>query len=51
MNTNPVDDLFFSVNDIYTQYDDGEINYIEAVEILGRVCRHFLKEGGEPCGQ
>jgi hypothetical protein len=43
MNTNPIDDLFFSVNDIYTQYDEGEINYIEALEILRRVAQHFLE--------
>lgn len=43
MNTNPIDDLHFSVNDIYTQYDDGTINYIEALEILRRVATHFLE--------
>lgn len=44
MNTNPLDDLHFSVNDIYAQYDQGEINYIEAVEILARICEYFIKE-------
>jgi hypothetical protein len=44
MKTNPIDDLFFSVNDIYTQWDEGSINYAEAVEILSRVCEHFIKE-------
>jgi hypothetical protein len=44
MITNPLDDLHGSVNDIYTQYDEGEINYVEAVEILARVCQHFIKE-------
>lgn len=43
MQTNPIDDLFFSVNDIYTQYDEGDINYIEALEILRRVATHFLE--------
>ena len=43
MNTNPLDDLHFSVNDIYTQWDEGEIEYIEALEILRRVCAHFLE--------
>jgi hypothetical protein len=47
MITNNVDDLFFSVTDIYTQYDEGEINYAEAVVILNRVCRHFLGENNE----
>jgi hypothetical protein len=43
MDMNPLDDLHFSVNDIYTQYDEGEINYIEALEILRRVAQHFLE--------
>ena len=43
MNTNPLDDLHFSVNDIYTQWDEGEIEYIEALEILRRVATHFLE--------
>jgi hypothetical protein len=42
--TNPLDDLFVSVNDIYEQYDDGKINYPDSIEILKRVCNHFLKE-------
>jgi len=42
--TNPVDDLFVSVNDIYEQYDEGEITQVEAVQILKRICHHFLKE-------
>jgi len=44
MITDPVDDLFVSVNDIYEQYDEGEINYPETVAILKRICNHFLKE-------
>jgi hypothetical protein len=43
MNTNPLDDLHFSVNDIYSQWDDGEIEYTEALEILRRVATHFLE--------
>jgi len=42
--SNPVDDLFVSVNDIYEQYDEGRINYPESVAILKRICEHFLKE-------
>jgi hypothetical protein len=42
--TNSVDDLFVSVNDIYEQYDEGEIDYQESIAILRRVCEHFLKE-------
>ena len=44
MKPNPIEDLHFSVNDIFAQYDAGEINYIEAVEILARICEHFIKE-------
>ena len=40
---NPLDDLFFSVNDLYTQWDEGAIEYVEAVEILRRVAEHFLE--------
>ena len=40
---NPLDDLFVSVTDIYANYDEGEINYIEAIEILRRTCAHFLE--------
>lgn len=40
---NPLDDLFFSVNDTYTQWDEGSIEYVEAVEILRRVAEHFLE--------
>lgn len=43
MTTNPLDDLHFSVNDLYAQYDDGSIEYLEAVEILRRVAEHFLE--------
>ena len=42
--TNPLDDLFVSVNDIYEQYDEGELEYQESIAILRRVCNHFLKE-------
>lgn len=42
--TNPVDDLFVSVNDIYENYDEGEITYVETLAILKRICHHFLKE-------
>jgi len=43
MQTNPLDDPHFSVNDIYAQLDDGQISYIEALEILRRVAAHFLE--------
>jgi hypothetical protein len=44
MTTNPLDDLHQSVNDIYTQWDEGSIEYAQAVEILTRICEHFIKE-------
>jgi hypothetical protein len=44
MITNPLNELHGSVNDIYTQWDEGSIKYAEAVEILARICEHFLKE-------
>jgi hypothetical protein len=40
----PIDELHGSVNDIYEQYDMGKLTYDEAVEILSRVCEHFIKE-------
>ena len=43
MDTNPLDELHFSVNDLYAQYDDGDIEYLEALEILRRVALHFLE--------
>ena len=43
----PVDDLFVSVNDIYEQYDEGRISYIEALKILNRICSHFIKVTNE----
>jgi hypothetical protein len=43
MQTNPLDDLHFSVNDIHAQYDDGSVEYILAVEIFRRICEQFLE--------
>lgn len=43
MQTNPIDEMHQSLNDIYAQYDMGKIEYIEAVEILRRVAEHFLE--------
>lgn len=37
-----IDDLFFSVNDIYSQFDEGEITYEQAREILKRCCEAFI---------
>lgn len=44
MKYNPINELHGSVNDIYEQYDMGKIDIDEAVEILARVCEHFIKE-------
>jgi hypothetical protein len=38
-----IDDLFFSVNDIYTQFDEGEIPLANAQEILVRCCKAFIQ--------
>jgi hypothetical protein len=43
MKYNPIDELHGSVNDIYEQYDRGQINFDEAVEILKRIAEEFLK--------
>lgn len=40
---NALDDLHFSINDIYAQYDEGKIGYAESVEILRRVTQYFLE--------
>jgi len=38
-----IDDLFSSVNDIYTQWDEGEIPYDNAIKLLNNCCRAFLE--------
>jgi len=38
-----IDDLFFSVNDIYTQWDDGEVHYEDATEMLLKCCKAFIQ--------
>jgi len=38
-----IDDLFFSVNDIYEQFDEGKILLESANEILKRCCQSFIK--------
>ena len=43
MNEHTIDDLFFSVNDIYTQFDEGEISLQEAQAILLLCCKAFIK--------
>jgi hypothetical protein len=38
-----IDDLFFSVNDIYTQFDEGKISRANAQELLIRCCKAFIQ--------
>jgi hypothetical protein len=42
-----IEDLFQSVNDIYSQYDEGEIPLDEANTILEKCCRAFIQNLGE----
>jgi len=48
MITNKLDDLFFSVNDIYSQWDDGKMDFDEAEQILMRVCKNFIAQQPSP---
>jgi hypothetical protein len=41
---NNIEELHESVNDIYYQLDDGKIDLDSAVDILLRVCKHFIGE-------
>jgi GGDEF domain-containing protein len=47
MITYDIDDLFSSVNDIYGQFDEGEMLYEEAISILMDCCRAFLASNEE----
>jgi hypothetical protein len=38
-----IEELFQSVNDIYSQYDEGEIPLDEANTILENCCRAFIQ--------
>lgn len=38
-----LDDLFFSVNDIYSQWDEGGMHYEDASRILIKCCKAFIK--------
>jgi hypothetical protein len=38
-----IDDLFISVNDIYEQFDEGEISLDEANDILKQCCKSFIQ--------
>jgi hypothetical protein len=40
--TYTVDDLFSSINDIYSQYDSGKINIQETNHLMTNCCQAFL---------
>jgi hypothetical protein len=42
MITYDIDDLFSSVNDIYGQFDEGDIAYEQAIALLCSCCEAFL---------
>jgi hypothetical protein len=48
MNLYGIDSLHFSVNDIYAQYDEGEIPLAEANQILARCCEAFIQSLNQP---
>ena len=37
-----IDDLYSSVNDIYSQYDSGKVNLEVTNKIMARCCQEFL---------
>lgn len=39
-----LEDLFQSINDIYYQFDEGEINADEAEKLAERCCHAFIKD-------
>ena len=41
-----IDDLFLSINDVYSQFDEGEIKRDETVEIFLNCCEQFIKSNG-----
>ena len=48
MNLYTIDSLHFSVNDIHEQWDEGQIHYDEAEEILVNCCKEFIKQAEQP---
>ena len=43
-----IDDLHFSLNDIYEQWDDGKIHHDDAVELLVKCCKAFIQFNETP---
>jgi hypothetical protein len=44
IDTYSIDDLHASINDIYAQYDQGKIDYVEAEELMGQCCKAFINQ-------
>ena len=42
-----IDDLFLSVNDIYSQFDSGLINHKQTTKIILDCCKQFVKSNSE----
>jgi len=39
-----IEDLFHSINDIFFQYDEGEMSDHEASKLMGKCCEAFLND-------
>ena len=39
-----LDNLHFAVNDLYTDYDKGKINKVEALRVALKSCKKFIQE-------
>jgi hypothetical protein len=42
-----IDDLFSSVNDIYSQFDDGKIDREQTIKMFTNCCNQFIKDHSE----
>jgi len=42
-----IEDLFQSVNDIFYQYDEGEMSDHEASNLMGNCCEAFLNDSNK----
>jgi len=48
MNDYNIDDLFFSVNDIYEQWDEGRIPDANVRELFVKCCKAFIQFNDTP---
>ena len=39
-----LDNLHFAVNDLYTNFDEGKINKVEALRVALKSCKEFIQE-------